>query len=131
MNKDTLKKVIIVFAGVIAVIGIVSLIVCSDKITALLGLLIGAVSVIINYALLHKLMKFVATDCPFCAVQTYVVRLFIYLLAIIAVTQRGSASVCTFAAAVIGLTVAIVVVYGTGGRFQDLTKIKNIHKAQE
>ena len=115
MDKDTLKRVTLIFLAIIAIIGIVSLIVSTDKMGALLGLAIGAGSVIVNYFLLHKLMKFIVTECPFCAVQTYVVRLFIYLMAVIGCVEIGIAAICTFAAAVISLTLAIVIVYGIKG----------------
>ena len=114
-NKDTLKKVTLIFLAIIVIIGIVSLIVSQDKMGALLGLAIGAGSVIVNYFLLHKLMKFVVTECPFCAVQTYIVRLFIYLMAVIGCVEIGSTATYTFAAAVVSLSLAIVIVYGIKG----------------
>ena len=115
MGHINTRKTLTCYAFIVIFFGILSFFVTPTWTDSLIGLLIGAFSASINLLLLHLAMKFLMSEKLFLSVQTFVVRILIYIAGAFATTKLGITSAIFFAASVIGISIAILLVYGIGG----------------
>lgn len=115
MGHINTRKTLTCYAFIVIFFGILSFFVTPTWTDSLIGLLIGAFSASINLLLLHLAMKFLMSEKLFLSVQTFVVRMLIYIAGAFATTKLGITSAIFFAASVIGISIAILLVYGIGG----------------
>lgn len=115
MNLTKTQKVFSIYVALILIIGIVTFFMASVPGDALLGLLAGAISAGVNYFLLHLAMKFLMSSNWILAIQSYVARILIYLLAIVFSVKVGISAAASFGAAVVAISLSIFIVYGIGG----------------
>ena len=121
MNVQKTQRVLTTFLYLIVFIGIISTITTyassgvSGSLPALLGLLVGAVTCGGNYLLLHLMVRWLSSENYFLAVQSYVVRMFIYLAAAFLTVKIGMAAVITFSAAIVAISLSVFYVYGIKG----------------
>lgn len=78
---------------------------------ALAGLAQGAFSSAVNYLLLIEIVKSLSNNRYFLAVQLYILRLLIYLLAAFLSVRLGIVSTIAFSSAIIAISIAIAVVF--------------------
>ena len=91
----------------------------SGSLLGLAGLLIGAITCGGNYLLLHLMVKWLSSEKYFSAIQSYVLRMFIYLLAAFLAVKLGMAAVITFSASIIAISLSVFFVYGIKGSNND------------
>lgn len=121
MNAQKTSRVISTFLCLAIAIGIISTIIqlrisgISAGITGLIGLFVGSLAVISNYLLLQLMIKTLTSSSPFMAVQIYVLRLLIYLVGGFLAVKLGIEGIITFSASIVGISVAVFIVYAIGG----------------
>ncbi len=121
MNVQKTQSVLTTFLYLILLIGIVSTVITytgsgiSGSLPGLAGLLVGTVTCGGNYLLLHLMVKWLSSENYFMAIQSYVVRMLIYLAAAFLTVKIGMAAVVTFSAAIVAISLSLFYAYGIKG----------------
>ena len=115
METSKTLKVFSTFAVIIAILAVIVLLTFSAKADALTGLFLGGVSSSINFFLLGLAVRTMTSGNLFLAVQAFVARLMIYVFAAFICVRLSFASIIMFACSIIGISLAVFIVYGMGG----------------
>ena len=79
-----------------------------------MGLLAGSASSVVNYLLLGVMIRSLTSGKAFLAIQSYVIRVLLYLIASFLIVNLGKEAIITISMSIIAISLSIFIVYGIG-----------------
>lgn len=115
MEKSKNKAVIVIHAIYTLVAAVISILFFGLDGQILMGLAAGFAVAVVNYVLLALTVGRLLGRANFLAVQLFLFRYLLYLIAAYICMRTGNTAVIMYGVGIIGLSLAIFITYGIGG----------------
>lgn len=115
MEKSKNKAVIVIHAIYTLVAAVISILFFGLDGQILMGLSVGFAASAVNYVLLALAVGRLLGRANFLAVQLFLFRYLLYLVAAYICMRTGNTAIIMYGVGIIGLSLAIFITYGIGG----------------